>query len=271
MRKRSIIKNYGLAQVPQLSIKRFNFNHFRRILVLTFVVSAAVAGGAGHLSGTLDAPAVAWQSLVIALVVGAGAGWMAGRGAASPAAARESVGPANDDAPRDAPGEADARARALESLEEQGITIKLLELTALGERYGNIFSVAMIGVDHIDDIIETYDRAVIDQLMNKVSNALAHTLRMPDRVGGFENGTYLVVLPETRLPGAIQIAERLRDAVSGLDVVVSGRVHIHTTASVGVTSFRRGDDLQSLVERAEKALRGAQSQGRNRVLPDMAA
>lgn len=257
--------------MSQLSKKRFDFNSFRHFFALTFVVSVVVAGSAAYLSGGSGVSAVLWQSLAMAVLVGTGAGWLANDRMSDPVAGQTSINPANDDTPSDDPVEADSRARALASLEEQGITIKLLELTALGERYGNTFSVAMIGVDHIEDVKDTYDQEVIEHLLRKVSEALAHTLRMPDRVGELEHGTYLVVLPETALPGAIQIAERLRAAVSRLDVAVSSRIHVHTTASVGVTSFRRGDDLQSLFQRAEKALRGAQKQGRNRVLPDMAA
>lgn len=253
------------------SRNRFNFKRFRQFFVLALLAAIVIIGVAAHLSGTLEVSSLAWQSLAIAALVGAGAGLTDQEGrnaqAADPASARPAHGTAGSNASR-AP---DPEALAMDSLEEQGITIKLLELTALGDRYGNVFSVAMIGVDHLDDFIDQYDRTVTEQLLSKVADALAETVRMPDRVGEIQGGTYLVVLPETGLRGAIQIAERLRDAVSGLDIEVSNRIHAHTTASVGVTSFRRGDDLHSLVQRAEKALREAQNQGPNRVLPDMAA
>lgn len=244
--------------------RHFNINRSLRVLALTFVVAGAATGLFAYGSGELNLSTVLWQSLSIAVLVAAGAGWMLG-----------------DTVDRGSPGACEppprksaqmiSTYRVAESLEEQGITIKLLELIALGDRYGNTFSVALIGVDHLQAVSEQYDAGTVDRLLDQVSNTLAHTLRMPDRVGQYDYGTYLVVLPETKLPGAIQIAERLRGAISGVDIAVSRRVHIHTTASVGVTSFRRGDDLQSMLDRAGKALREAQNQGRNRVLPDMAA
>lgn len=255
----------------QFSRRHFNFRRFRYFVVLTFVASLVVSGGIGYLSGTPLTLPIVWQSLALAVLVGGVAGWKTHPGSSDPAVDRKAISPANDDAGASHPGSPAARSSGMDSLEEQGITVKLLELTALGDRYGNIFSVAMIGVDNLEDFVEQYDEEVTAQLLKKVPRALARTLRMPDRVGEYEYGTYLVVLPETRLPGAIQIAERLRGAVSGLEIAVSDRLHLHTTASVGVTSFRRGDDLQSLVRRAEKALREAQHQGRNRVLPDLAA
>lgn len=251
--------------------KHFDFNTCRRFFVLTFVVSAMVGGGVAYLVGPVGAWSVVWESLVIAVLVGAASGWRARARAGDAAADQASFSAANDASRVESAVPPGPAPETMESLEEQGITVKLLELTALGDRYGNTFSVAMIGVDHLHDISEQYDDKVIEHLLRKISSALAHTLRMPDRVGELGHGTYLVVLPETSLRGAIQIAERLRDAVSELDAAVSDRIHVHTTASVGVTSFRRGDDILSLVQRAEKALREAQKQGRNRVLPDLAA
>jgi len=231
--------------------------------MLTLGASVVVTGVTAYLADGLNPSGILWRSLIIAFVVAAGAGWLAGDGVSRPAArGADRRGLPTD--PDDATGSA-------YNLEEQGLTTRLLELIALGDRYGNTFSLALVSVDYLEDIREQYGAAITERLLDRVSSALAHTLRMPDRLGKFEYGTYLVVLPETTLPGAIQIAERLRAAVNELNVEVSPRIHIQTTASIGVTSFRRGDDLQGLLDRAYRTLRGAQKQGRNRVIPDMAA
>lgn len=236
-----------------------------RIFALTLIASAVVTGITEYQSGTLEPWRVFLQSVLISALVTVVLGLTGG-----------SAGESADSGRADRPGPmgplpSAGSDRVPEKLEEQGITIKLLELIALGDRYGNTFSVAMIGIDHLDEAGGHYDGRATGELLDEVGSALAHTLRMPDRVGEYDYGTYLVVLPETTLPGAIQIAERLRAAIARVDIAVSHRVHIHTTASVGVTSYRRGDDLQSMLDRAAKALREAQNQGRNRVLPDMAA
>jgi diguanylate cyclase (GGDEF)-like protein len=251
------------------SFKRYFDVRSLRIFVLTLAASAVVTGFDDYQAGAVEPLRVLLQSVLIAALVTA----ITGR---RPSDATGEGGRGGQADPGDG-SQATGRTQpamghpAAESLQEQGITIKLLELIALGDRYGNTFSVAMIGIDHLDEVASRYDAGVTTQLLESVSTALTHTLRMPDRVGEYDHGTYLVVLPETNLPGAIQIAERLRGAISRVDIPASRRVHIHTTASVGVTSYRRGDDLQSMLERATKALRQAQSQGRNRVLPDLAA
>lgn len=244
--------------------RHFSVGRTSGLFALTLAASAVVTGFVEYQSGTLEPARVFLQSVLIAALVTVITGRVTG------GVARSGVdGKGGLNAPEAAPPGA---AQGIPgSLEEQGITIKLLELIALGDRYGNTFSLAMIGIDHIDEVDRQYDAGLTAELLDRVSSVLAHTLRMPDRVGEYDRGTYLVVLPETTLPGAIQIAERLRAEICGVDIAVSRRVRIHTTASVGVTSYRRGDDLQSMLDRAAKALREAQSQGRNRVLPDLAA
>lgn len=250
--------------------RRFNINRSLRIFALTFAAAGTATGYFAYDSGDLHLTSLLWQSSSIAVLVAVGAGWMLGDAVERPPARPPGV-PAPAESRPGGPARTISTYRVAESLEEQGITIKLLELIALGDRYGNTFSVALIGVDHLAEVRDRYDPGVTRYLLEQVSTTLAHTLRMPDRVGEYDHGTYLVVLPETKLPGAVQIAERLRGAISGMDIAVSRRIHLHTTASVGVTSFRRGDDLQSMLDRAGKALREAQNQGSNRVLPDMAA
>lgn len=239
---------------------RFHIHKCLRAFVLTFASAALVLGAAAYLGGSPLALGVLWQSLLIAVVVAIGAGWLPLTRSPQAPPAKVPEG-ANDP----------HAGEFVSSLEEQGLTAKLLELIALGDRYGNVFSVALISIDHLQDIRERAGEASTVRLLSEVFSALTHTLRMPDRVGEFDEGTYLVVLPETKLPGAVQIAERLRVAVSGLDVPASPQVQVHTTASIGVTSFRRGDDLQSLLDRVQRTLHAAQEQGHNRVLPDLAA
>lgn len=232
------------------------------------VASAVVLVGFDlYRSGTPDTIAVFWQSVLISILVAAGAGWMSAR----PAKPVQPIHRTGNLESGSVGADTSRSKQTPENPEEQSIMVKLLELIALGDRYGNAFSVALVGVDHLKEIDENYDTAVTMRVLKDAYNALAHTLRMPDRVGEYDYGIYLVVLPETNLPGAVQISERLRAAVSDLEVKVSRGLRIHTTVSVGVTCYRRGDDLRSLLDRVGMALREAENQGRNRVLPDLAA
>ncbi|MDH3637248.1 MAG: GGDEF domain-containing protein [Gammaproteobacteria bacterium] len=163
------------------------------------------------------------------------------------------------------------RGPGLLTLDERGITIKLIELMALSGRYGNPLSVALVGVDHLAQLEEQYGTEVAECAADAVAEVLSETLRMPDHVGRVQENRFLVILPETTLRGARQIGERIRKAVARTEVPVDDRRRASLTVSIGVSLFRDGDDLEQLLTRVHKVLQQAKIQGRNRVIVDLAA
>jgi diguanylate cyclase (GGDEF)-like protein len=156
-------------------------------------------------------------------------------------------------------------------LSQRGMTVKLLELMALGERYGNQLSIAIIGIDHHEDVAQKYGRDVADKALVAITNELTDSLRMPDILGRWAEDEFIAILPETTLEGAIHIGERLREAVARAQFEGKRGVILSLTASIGVTVYRTGDDLQGLLSRATKAMQTARRQGRDRVSSDLAA
>ena len=156
-------------------------------------------------------------------------------------------------------------------LNQRGLTIKLLELMALGERYGNTLAVAVIGIDYLKEVEEQYSESVTDNALVVIADELGDTLRMPDRLGRWGDDQFIALLPETPIEGARHIGERLREAVSRAQFQGKRGVALTLTASIGVTMFRLGDDLQSLLARANRAMNLARSQGSDRVRTDLAA
>ena len=156
-------------------------------------------------------------------------------------------------------------------LDQRGLTVRLLELMAVGERYGNNLAIAIIGVDHLKEIGEKYSQAVAERATIAIANELADTLRMPDRLGRWGQDQFLALLPETSVDGASHIGERLCEAVARAQFEARRGVSLSLTASIGVTVFRLGDDLQGLISRANRAMKAAKTQGRNCVHTDRAA
>jgi diguanylate cyclase len=81
------------------------------------------------------------------------------------------------------------------------------------------------------------------------------------RYGGEE---FLLVLTHTRIEGASECAERVRDQAERSGFTVSGQ-KCHVTVSIGVAQYRRGESLQAILERADAALYRAKAAGRNRI------
>lgn len=157
------------------------------------------------------------------------------------------------------------------TLNEHGITVKLLELMALGERYGNKLAIAVADVDHLCLINERYGSDTGDRALRAIATVLSDTIRMPDRLGRNGDDQFLIILPETDIHGARQIGERLREAIAKVEIGAEQGDLVRLTASIGVTVYRRGDDLSNLLSRATRAMKQAKLMGRNRVLTDLAA
>ena len=79
------------------------------------------------------------------------------------------------------------------------------------------------------------------------------------RFGGEE---FILVLPETTLQGAMQLAERIRTTLEKSDFPDIQR---DITASFGVTSVKEGDVMEEIFLRADRALYCSKENGRNRV------
>lgn len=132
-------------------------------------------------------------------------------------------------------------------------------------RYGNALSVVGIDLDRMRDVNDRHGDRVGDLVLRGVSTLLRGILRTPDhlfRIGGDEFG---ILLPETDSQGAARLGERARTAISGWksDGLPAG---LQVTASVGVTSYQSGEDLEKIIARMDDAEMRAKQGGRNRVV-----
>lgn len=149
-------------------------------------------------------------------------------------------------------------------MNRRGITVSLLDAMAQAERYDTPLSVAMGDIDLFKRINETHGHQAGDKVLAHIASVFSDSLRMPDKVGRYGGEEFLVIFPHTGLAQARKIAERIRNAVqrSKLDV---NRNKIQVTVSLGVTQFQKGEDLEQLLSRVDKAVMQAKAGGRNLV------
>ena len=129
---------------------------------------------------------------------------------------------------------------------ETGLTISILELMALADRYGHKLSIGMIKVDGLDDL----EKAAADDAMINMAGLMTESLRLPDRIGRFRDNVFMVLLPESNIEGAAIIAGRLRERMQQSETADTAD---QVSVWVGMTEFHRGEDLQSLLDRVETA------------------
>lgn len=137
-----------------------------------------------------------------------------------------------------------------------------MELSA-ARRTGQPLSCVMADVDHFKAINDTCGHGFGDDVLREVAAAFTQCCRSEDiacRYGGEE---FTVLLPNTPVEGAAELAERLRVAVAKRSFVHRDNA-ISVTCSFGVASLR-GPLPPSLLELADEALYRAKHSGRNRV------
>lgn len=134
-------------------------------------------------------------------------------------------------------------------------------------RAGDAVAVLMIDIDRFKGLNDTYGHPVGDEVLKAVAGAIARTVRdhdVPARIGGEE----FAVLLRNPGPGvAVEVGERVREAVARLDLGAVGVSGV--SVSVGVAEGDHpGEPIDGVVERADRALLRAKRAGRNRVVSD---
>lgn len=135
-------------------------------------------------------------------------------------------------------------------------------------RTGEPLSVIMMDVDHFKLYNDTYGHGGGDVCLQRVARAAEGALQRPaDVVARYGGEEFVALLPETRLDGALAVAEAIREAVVNLEIPhSSSKTSAHVTVSLGAacTIPHADKDPSSILERADQQLYAAKSEGRNR-------
>jgi diguanylate cyclase (GGDEF)-like protein len=134
------------------------------------------------------------------------------------------------------------------------------------ERYGTPIAVLIVDLDHFKSINDTYGHPAGDEVLERVGRLCQQSVRRPDVVGRYGGEEFVILAPETEVePDARTLAERLREAIEKFEVDWEGEM-VTVTASIGVTGLRDDDDsVETMLQRADKALYRAKEDGRNTV------
>jgi diguanylate cyclase (GGDEF)-like protein len=136
----------------------------------------------------------------------------------------------------------------------QALEETLRNYLAMHGRYGMLFSVVVLDLDHFQAFNQQHGHVHGDRLLKRIAALLDQQARETDLVtrGGGEE--FIVVLPATALAGATVFAERVRHMVAEMTTL---------TISGGVAEVADGDDVKVLLTRADSALYAAKAAGRN--------
>ncbi len=140
------------------------------------------------------------------------------------------------------------------------------EAMGLSRRYRHALSLLMLDIDHFKAINDAHGHQVGDQVLKSLVQVCRQTLRDVDVLGRIGGEEFTVLLPETEAEQALQVAERLRQAIATTEVPLDDGKAVRFTVSIGVATLTSGDgDVDAFLNRADRALYEAKEAGRNRV------
>jgi len=134
---------------------------------------------------------------------------------------------------------------------------------AQADRFGHPVSLILADVDHFKVVNDTWGHEAGDVVLKSIAGTLQEGVRTVDVCARFGGEEIAIILPQTALVGAVELADRLRAAV-GANRIWAGGNDIPVTISCGVASYPDGAlTKEAFFAAADKALYEAKNAGRN--------
>ena len=147
----------------------------------------------------------------------------------------------------------------------QHLMAKLEAERVRAERYDRPLSVMLIDLDHFKQVNDGHGHLAGDAVLISAATVIRNTLRETDFVGRYGGEEFLVVLPETELKGALDLAERLRRAMADTGHMLPDGNVLEVTCSIGVAEAIF-DEIEDIIDLADSAMYSAKRSGRNMVM-----
>ena len=133
------------------------------------------------------------------------------------------------------------------------------------QRMNRPLACMMLDLDHFKQINDNYGHQVGDHILQEFAQRCKNSVREIDLIGRYGGEEIIILLPETDLIAALQIAERMCAFIAETPMKV-GQQEINVTASIGVAAKDENtDQLETLIARADQAMYIAKHKGRNLV------
>jgi diguanylate cyclase (GGDEF)-like protein/PAS domain S-box-containing protein len=138
---------------------------------------------------------------------------------------------------------------------------------ARAKRYEHPLSVLIIDLDHFKEINDSFGHPAGDQALISFVEICRKQVRQVDTFARFGGEEFALLLPETELERALEVAERLRTDVNNSFIDIGSQsINTTLTISIGVSTLMGAQDtLENLLHRADDALYKAKEAGRNSV------
>ena len=134
-------------------------------------------------------------------------------------------------------------------------------------RVGDSLAFVLLDLDDFKTVNDSHGHQAGDAVLRAVGEILGAGVRHVDLAGRYGGEEFALILPETDLPGALKLAERIRARLEATAVELPSGESLHATASFGVAVNDGLTAAEQLVAAADEALYAAKAAGKNCVHP----
>lgn len=135
---------------------------------------------------------------------------------------------------------------------------------SLARRHGTPFSVIMLDLDHFKLINDSYGHLMGDCVLKEAAKLFLECVRESDTVFRFGGEEFTILLSNSDLEGARQLADRIRARMEQRVITCNGHT-VGLTLSAGVAQWQDDETPDRVLLRADEALYEAKAKGRNQV------
>lgn len=133
------------------------------------------------------------------------------------------------------------------------------------QRHNRTFSIILADIDGFKKINDTYGYNAGDDVLVEISRVFKGCVRNEDICARWGGEEFLILLPETRIDGALAVAQKIHESVA-MTEFKANKPGIRTTISIGLSEYKPGQALFECVSRADHALQQAKKDGKNRYI-----
>ncbi len=149
---------------------------------------------------------------------------------------------------------------------------RLKEEVERWHRSGSSLCCVVVDIDHFKRVNDQFGHQTGDIILQRVAQEMGKVLRSSDVLARYGGEEFVLILPETPMPAAVEIAERLREDISSMEFDDKMPTNFQVTVSLGLASLTIETEFNDvapgdwLFGQADKALYQAKNSGRNRVV-----
>jgi diguanylate cyclase (GGDEF)-like protein len=145
---------------------------------------------------------------------------------------------------------------------------RLTEERERADRRDRELSLIMLDIDRFKDFNDRFGHLSGNQLLQNIARIITDCVRADDIVARYGGEEFAIILPDTPLETAVEVAERIRKKIESQFFFGDRRnPRVRKTISAGVAAYpAQADDEIELIDRADRALYMAKQEGRNRVV-----